>query len=303
MTMAHRKEDREKGEGGRSPSPPLSLSRPQAKRKEDRRRSTPKRKEEAATDSFIRFETEPSRRWWCPTRSLAAAAGEKLDPMQISEERKWNLIFARPTTSTVEMKREAARAVFIITSQKKGNGEESQNSSLRGMEEGGKVPWEENDWTGDPTYTLFSSHSDLTPFPPLEKEESGVGPSRVKSACGERREEVCARERKGEDGFWGGRELKVSHKGAEGESKRERGGEGERETDSTNFFQLPQKGKKEEEGRSSERKKGKRKEGQKVLFFLCALFSFGLLLREEGQNKAPPRSGTMEGETSYLMCK
>ena len=51
--------------------PPLSLSRPQAKRKEDRRRSTPKRKGEAATDSFIRFETEPSRRWWCPTRSLA----------------------------------------------------------------------------------------------------------------------------------------------------------------------------------------------------------------------------------------
>ena len=149
---------------------------------------------------------------------------------------------------------------------------------------------------------LFSLHSDLTPFPPLEK-ESEVGPSRVKSAYGEKGEEVCAREREGEDGFWGGRELKVSHKGAEGESQRERGGEGERETDSTNFFQLPQKGKKEGEGRSSERKKGKRKEGQKVLFFLCALFSFGLLLREEGQNKAPPRSGTMEGENSYLMCK
>ena len=192
--------------------------------------------------------------------------------------------------------------------QKKGNGEESQNSSLRGMEEGGKVPWEENDWTGDrpDLYSaafLFSLHSDLTPFPPLEKEESGMGPSRVKSAYGEKGEEVCAREREGEDGFWGGRELKVSHKGAEGESKRERGGEGERETDSTNFFQLPQKGKKEEEGRSSERKKGKRKEGQKVLFFLCALFSFGLLLREEGQNKAPPRSGSMEGENFYLMCK
>ncbi len=220
---------------------------------------------------------------------------------------KWNLIFARPTTSTVEMKREAACAVFITTTAKKGNGEESQNSSLRGMEEGGKVPWEENDWTGDPTYTpqpSFFPCTQISLLSPLwKKEESGVGPSRVKSAYGEKGEEVCAREREGEDGFLGGRELKVSHKGAGGESKRERGGEGERETDSTNFFQLPQKGKKEGEGRSSERKKGKRKEGQKVLFFLCALFSFSLLLREEGQNKAPPRFGTMEGENSYLMCK
>ncbi len=198
--------------------------------------------------------------------------------MQISEERKWNLIFARPTTSTVEMKREAARAVFVITSKKKGNGEESQNSSLRGMEEGRSHGRRTIGQAIDPTYTPQPSFFPCTQisllFPLWKKEESGVGPSRVKSAYGEKGEEVCAREREGEDGFWGGRELKVSHKGAEGESKRERGGEGERETDSTNFFQLPQKGKKEGEGRSSERKKGKRKEGQKVLFFFCALFFF-----------------------------
>ncbi len=71
-------------------------------------------------------------------------------------------------------------------------------------------------------------------------------------------------QRKGEEGenWWRGRRR------AKGGTEE---GEGARETDSANFFQLPQKGKRSTESKKKEREK-KKKERKKNLLFLYASF-------------------------------